>query len=78
MTPWQVLENGSCRIVAEKKVFLPYSSSFTKIFVLFPWKYKFWNVDNIENLKRLDFTQKMARKLKNFTLSHRMVLFLEI
>ena len=43
----------------------------------FPWKSKFWNFDNIENWKRFDFTQKMARKLKNFTLSHRKVLVLE-
>ena len=34
--------------------------------------------DNIENWKRLDFTQKMVRKLKIFTLSHRKVLVPEI
>ena len=38
----------------------------------------FWNVDNIENWKIFDFTQKMPGKLKNFTLSHRKVLVLEI
>ena len=44
----------------------------------FPSKSKFWNVDHIENWKRFDFTQKMAGKLKIFTLSHRKVLVIEI
>ena len=78
LTPWQGLENGSFRILAEKRVVLTYSRTFTKIFVFFPWKSKFWNVDNIEHWKRFDFTQKMAKKLKIFTLSHRKVLLLEI
>ena len=46
--------------------------------VFFPLKSKFWNVDNIENWKRFYFKQKLARKFKNFTLSHRKVLVLEI
>ena len=38
----------------------------------------FWNVENIENWKRFDFTQKMVRKLKIFNLSHRKAIVLEI
>ena len=52
--------------------------TFTKIFVFRPSKAKFWNVDNIENWKRFNFTQKMVGKLKMFTPSHRKVLILEI
>ena len=59
-------------------MFLPYSSTFTKIFGFFPLKSKFWNVDNIENWKRFDFTQKIVRKLRIFTLSHRKGIVLEI
>ena len=38
----------------------------------------FWNIENIENWKRFDFTQKMVRKLKIFTVSHRKAIVLEI
>ena len=78
LTPWKDLENGSFRILAEKRVVLPYSRTFTNIFVFFPWKSKFCNVDNIENWKIFYITQKLERKLKNFTLSQRKVLVLEI
>ena len=78
LTPWNILENKYFQISVDRKAFLLFSSTFTKIFDYFPWKSKFWNVDNIENWKSIDFTLKMVRKLKILTLSQRNVLVLEI
>ena len=51
---------------------------FFRVFRSFSLKMKLWNVDNIENWKRFDFTQKMARKLKTFSQRNRKVLVIEI
>ena len=49
LTPWNILENKYFQILIDKRAFLPFSRTFTKIFHYFPWKSKFSNVDNIEN-----------------------------
>ena len=77
LTPWQGLENGSFRILADKRVVLPYSRTFTKIFI-FSLENPSFGMLTISKIGRFDFTQKMARKFKIFTLSHRKVIVLEI
>ena len=65
-------------IFGREKGVSPFQQDFHQDFRFFPLKPMFWNVDNIENWKRFDFTQKKVRKLKIFTPSHRKVLILEI
>ena len=62
-------------MLVDKKEFLTFSRTLTKIFDFILFKCKIWNVDNIENWKRLDLTQNMTSKM--LTLTQRKVLLLE-
>ena len=47
--PWKILENKYFQILVDRKAFLLFKQDFRQDFDYFPWKSKFWNVDNIEN-----------------------------
>ena len=77
LTPWQGLENWSFRILAEKTVVLPYSRTFTNIFVFFPLKIQVLECWQYRKLEKIWFYTKNVKKTQNFY-CHIKVLVLEI
>ena len=65
LTPWTVLENKYFQILVDKRAFLPFSRTVTKIFVYFPWNSKFWNVEILKIGKVSNLYPKNGKKTQN-------------